>query len=879
MTFAKTKKRLTKIFLSRVRFSGSIRNAYNLVEACIIGVLSAFAAIFLKEGIGWLGGYRLQAIEIWGAIWVLPIIGLLCGLMAGWLIDNVSPAAAGGGIPQVTAALSGFPQILSLKVAVIKSISSILILSSSLVLGRRAPTVHIGACLAAQWSDWLPSTPEHRRQLIAAGAAAGLAAGFNTPIAGVLFVIEELMRDASNITLETAILASFVGSIVSQSISGTENFNITPIVTNLNHLSGFDIFFYIILGLLAGVLGGLFNRFFYASLAFNQRSQLSRTWRMGLAGLLSGLVVAFLPSSFYDKQGLLQFLMTTQGGDFNFNAITFLSYFFLSAIAASSGAPGGLFAPALIMGAALGDMVGTGKIFLFDTGIEYLDSLVGMGAFFTGVIRVPVTATIIVFEMTGDFQLVLPLMISCAISYFVAETVSKGSVYNHLLESMGISIEETNDPHFLKGLTAGSIMHSNVEALSADLTLEEASAIIACSHHRGFPVLELEKIVGIFTEGDISRLVDTPGDTILADIMTTEPITVSPDTPLSDVLYLLNQYKFSRLPVVEQGKLVGIITRSDIINAEAKWISGKAPLVNRQKNAYTIYQTRSPQRGKGRILLPLANPQTAPALFKIAAAIANYYDYEIECIEILKIPKSNSPQLTQVNPMQSRSLMQRAEKWGRRAKVNVHTRVCIATDIASAMVEVIAEGNISLMLMGWKGNTSAGGAFFHDLADVLIRQVSCDLVMVKLGQESYSYPYDFKVSGNWLIPYSGGPNVTRALELLPSLTSLYAPEVAPTILLSQVFYNSVPNLIFLEKTSKMISEQSGLKVVNLPVCSGSVAQGIIDLANNKQPQVVMLGASAEGLLQQAINGSLAEAIAFNVNTTVILVRGAIILSG
>ncbi|ELR99849.1 chloride channel protein [Gloeocapsa sp. PCC 73106] len=875
MPFAWNRKNLTKILLSRTLFRSSFGTAYNLFEAALIGVFSAFAALLLKQGIGWLGGYRLAAVEAWGAIWALPLIGLLSGLIAGWLIDNMSPEAAGGGVPQVKAALSGFPIALSLKVALVKGISTILVLSSSLVLGRRAPTVHIGAALAAQWSDWMPTTPEHRRQMIAAGAAAGLAAGFNTPIAGVLFVVEELMRDASNLTLETAILASFVGSVVSRRL--TEGSEFTQAVANLHPPIDFtasEIFSYVLLGLLAGILGGLFNRFFYAALTVNKRSPLSRTWRMGLVGMISGLVITFLPSLFYDKEGLLQFLMTTEG-DFSLTGSAFVAYFFLSALGASTGAPGGLFAPALIMGASLGDIVGTAKMTLLGNGSEYIYTLTGMGAFFTSVVRVPVTATIIVFEMTGDFELVLPLMIACAVAYFAAETVSKGSVYGHLLESMGIPIQEqANDPYFLKGLTAFSIMQSKVEALSSDLTLGEASVIMSRSHHRGFPVLELEKIVGIFTQGDLRRLNNPPSEIILKEVMTSPPITVTPDAPLSNVLYLLDEYKFSRLPVTERGKLVGIITRTDIINAEAKWISGKAPLINRQKNAYTIYQTRSFQRSKGRILLPLSNPQTAPSLFKIATAIASYYEYEIECIEIIRIPKHNSPQQTQVNPIQSRSLMQRAEKWGRRSKIPVHTRVCIATDIAEAMLEVIAEGNIKLVLAGWKGNTSTPGAIFGDLADVLIDQVACDLVMVKLGQYPYSYPNDFKNGGTWLIPYAGGPNSSKALELLPSLAYLYPKSADPTILLSQVSAANQPNFSDLEKGKNSLRAESDLNVTTIALVSNSTAQAIINLAEEKRPQLVMLGASGTGLLQQAINGNVTETIAHSVKTTVILVRSA-----
>ena len=166
-----------------------------ILEAGLIGLLAGLAAVLLKQGIGWLGGWRVHLANEIPAWIALPVIGLVGGFLSGFLIEKFAPEAAGSGIPQVKAALGYVPIALNLRVAVVKIVSTILSLGSGLALGRQGPTVQIGAAIAGQVSLWIPNSPEYQRQLIAAGAAAGLAAGFNAPIAGVLFVIEELLHD------------------------------------------------------------------------------------------------------------------------------------------------------------------------------------------------------------------------------------------------------------------------------------------------------------------------------------------------------------------------------------------------------------------------------------------------------------------------------------------------------------------------------------------------------------------------------------------------------------------------------------------------------------------------------------------------------------
>lgn len=285
---------------SRIFARSSIDNRYALLEACLIGFLSGISALFLKSGIGWLGGLRIKATYLFDPHLSLPIVGLLLGILAGWAIELLAPAAAGGGIPQVKAVLAGYPLLINLRVALVKTLGTILVLGAGLTLGRRGPTVHIGAALAAQLSRWIPNSPTNRRQMIAAGAAAGLAAGFNTPIAGVLFVVEELMRDISGLTLETAILASFTGAVVSRLFGGTAlNLSLAGRTANFTAV---EIPFYLILGIFAGILGGLFNKGVIWGTKFHRRLPISMPLRIGIAGLISGLVISFLPNVFWDHE-------------------------------------------------------------------------------------------------------------------------------------------------------------------------------------------------------------------------------------------------------------------------------------------------------------------------------------------------------------------------------------------------------------------------------------------------------------------------------------------------------------------------------------------------------------------------------------------------
>jgi CIC family chloride channel protein len=545
-----------------------------MVEACAIGLAAGFSAYLLKEGASILSGWRINAASSLSPFIVWPAIGCAGGLAAGWLVEKVAPEATGSGIPQVKALLGRVRVNLGLKVALVKLLGGVIALGTGMPLGREGPTVQVGAGLAAEFSRRTSISPERQRQLIAAGAGAGLAAAFNAPIAGFLFVLEELMQDLSALTVGTAIVACFVASVVAR-LLGVHSLDIKwSELPKLGSFAVVDIPFYLLLGLLSGLLGALFNRLLIATMRFNARFlPVGMRWRVALAGLSTGIVSAFLPLFFAGGEGspLRQMLASSQA-TWQLAAAAFFLQGIVILVDYGSGAPGGLFGPSVALGAALGYVVGYWEHVLVGGSLPSTFALVGMGTFFTAVCRVPMTAIVIVFEMTHNFNIVLQLMFGCVVSHMVAESVWKGSVYDHLLKFQGIVLKRDSPAaRALSDVTVRAVMQKTVVSLPVELTLEQALEKFKISRHRGFPVTDEGRLAGIVTQTDLIGTAERslPPETPLRDIMSVQPVTVSPGDSMADVLRLLDPDQYGLWPVMEDDRLVGVISSTDVLRAIA----------------------------------------------------------------------------------------------------------------------------------------------------------------------------------------------------------------------------------------------------------------------------------------------------------------------
>ena len=475
-----------------------------------------------------------------------------------------SPAS---GIPQVKAALNKIPSKLDFRVAVSKLIASIVALGVGLPLGKEGPTVQIGAAAAAILNRIGLRSYRSRRQLIAAGAGAGLAAAFNAPLAGIIFVIEELLKEISSVTIGTALLACFFAAIVSRWL-GNHSLDI-PLdsIFPKAFFGSWDLPFCLILGAVSGVMGVFYNRGIILCSSWNEKL-LGHCYvlRIGIAGLVCGLVLALLPQTFREVTGVRQLLM--EGRGVNFALVVFGANFALSIFAYGSGSPGGLFAPSLTIGSALGFLIGTVEVMLIPSAGDapLTLALAGMGAFFTGVARVPITASVIVFEITADFNVLLPLLISSITAYYVGEKLMPGSIYDLLLERQGINLPSSNEPVSpLDFLTVAECMQHVVQTVTADVDREHAFQMMMASTHKGFPVVRDGSLIGFITRAELDHAGQTVGE-----IMIQPAISINDNESLNTAIAIMDQKQINRLPVTDGEKLKGIITRTDIIKSIAK---------------------------------------------------------------------------------------------------------------------------------------------------------------------------------------------------------------------------------------------------------------------------------------------------------------------
>ena len=412
------------------------RQSTALIEIAAVGILTAAAAHVLSHSVGWLGSLRLQLSQSEHRTWLLPLFGLLGGLLCGLIVRYVAPEITGSGIPQVKGYLRGHQIPMNLRSMIAKLVAGILALGCGLPLGREGPTVQIGASLSGMFVSLLSSGEKLKRQFVAAGAGAGLAAAFNAPLAGVIFVVEELVKEVSSSFVITAGLACFAAASMSQ-LLGNHSLDLSshsdfPVC----HFQFEDIPYLFILGIVCGALGSFFNWLIILGMkwrvkVFKKNYPLS----IGIAGLICGSTVALLPQSMHNIAGI-KYLIIAHNPTLEFACTALAISFLITIISYISGAPGGLFGPSLTIGCATGYMLGATEMGEWANASNAPDlfALAGMGAFFSAVARVPITATVIVFEITRDFNLLLPLLMTTMVAYTVGEKIYSGSLYDRLLD-------------------------------------------------------------------------------------------------------------------------------------------------------------------------------------------------------------------------------------------------------------------------------------------------------------------------------------------------------------------------------------------------------------------------------------------------------------
>ncbi len=368
----------------------------------------------------------------WGLLLVLAVCGTGAG-SALWLVRRFAPETSGSGIPHLKSVLHRLRGMNWRRVLLVKFASGTLGIGSGLALGREGPTVQMGGAVGQMVSGWLRSSARERHILIAAGAGAGLAAAFNAPLAGVVFVLEELRRDFAPGALTGAFVASVTADVVVRLLTGQSPvFHVaSPPVPPLSCLPLF-----LILGVTAGLLGVVFNRGLLGSLRLFERTS---RWPLGLPAALVGIAVGmigwFAPQAIGGGGPLVQ---DTLNGRIGLQALSafLLLRFVLTMVSYGTGAAGGIFAPLLVLGAQAGLLVGLmgQAVFPSAAGFGTSFAVVGMAALFTAIVRAPLTGIVLILEMTSSYPLMLPLLAACFTAYALADMLHDRPIYEALLE-------------------------------------------------------------------------------------------------------------------------------------------------------------------------------------------------------------------------------------------------------------------------------------------------------------------------------------------------------------------------------------------------------------------------------------------------------------
>jgi len=349
------------------------------------------------------------------------------------LTRRYAPEASGSGIPHIEAVLHRLRELDWTRVLPVKFFGGIFAIGGGLALGREGPTVQMGGAIGDAVSKALKVSPRERRTLIAAGSGAGLAAAFNAPLSGLVFVLEEVRRDFQPIVFGAAFVAAVIADIVARIGAGP-----FPVFTVPNYpnppLPSLVVF--IVVGIAAGFLGVMFNRGLLGTMdLYGRIPDKYIVPAVALTGGIIGLIAWFSPISIGSGHTLAELALK---GELLLGAIPlfFIIRFILTTTSYSTGTPGGIFAPLLVLGALIGLAIGmiANKYFPEIAPIPAVFAVVGMAAYFTAIVRAPLTGIMLIIEMTGNYELLLPLLVSCFCAYAVAEYLKDLPIYESLLE-------------------------------------------------------------------------------------------------------------------------------------------------------------------------------------------------------------------------------------------------------------------------------------------------------------------------------------------------------------------------------------------------------------------------------------------------------------
>jgi len=524
--------------------------------------------------------------ETWGNAYLViaPTIG---GLLVGLLVYFFAPEAKGHGVPEVMEAVALQGGVIRPIVVLIKSLASSLSIGSGGSVGREGPIVQIGSALGSTIGQKLHFSEDRIRNLVGCGAAAGIAATFNAPIAGFIFAMEVILGDFGVSNFSSVAISSFTAAVI-----GRIAFGDVPAFSIPAHelLTLWEYPLYAVIGVIAALVAVAYVRLLYgAEDAFDDIKAIPAYVKPAIGGLLLGLLaLMYLRALPLGESGIPhvygvgystieQALLgqMTLGAALALMVLKMLS----TALTIGSGGSGGIFAPSLFIGATFGAAAGAVLHALLPGALGPIGAyaLVGMGAVFAAAAQAPITAVLILFELTDDYRIILPLLLAAGIATILSRQWLGGeSIYTLKLSRRGIRLRHGRDTDLMESILIQQVLNDQPVTVNHAFQANALVDLFLQTDLHAFPILDDErKLCGTVSLADLRRNMDAENlhELTVADIGTREPLVVYPDESLRIALRRMAHRDLSCLPVVSRRnrhKLLGVVNRSDIITAYEK---------------------------------------------------------------------------------------------------------------------------------------------------------------------------------------------------------------------------------------------------------------------------------------------------------------------
>ena len=557
-----------KFFRETGYFLQEIARSKIILQAILVGLISGLLVVLFKVCINKLFALiqnYISQFDLIHKLFIFPIITTFGGLISGILVYKFAPETKGSGIPFVKMVMARMGNITRVRTIVVKFLAGVAGIGTGLSLGREGPSVQLGAGAGALVGKIFKMKGTDQGKLIAAGAGSAIGATFNAPIAGTIFVLEELVNKFSASLLFPVLVATVTASSVARHFLGNNPSFTIPYITHDLSFEGISVC--IILGIVAGFLGVAFAKIIYKNNEFFEKMDKIPNWlKPAIAGFGIGVIGIFIPyvlgSGNLSVDLLLQHKLAL-----SVVVLVFAVKFFVTPFCFGSGAAGGIFLPMLMLGSFLGYIVASiFNMFGFHVDVVVM-AMIGMGAFLASVARTPITAVVMVFEMTAGYTHILPIMLSAAIADLIAEKLNHRPIYASLI----VNQVKSQEAKLLSSLLVKNYMKTDLVCFSSNMTISMVQEKIKNYSFKTYPVKnDKNKLLGLITKSDIEDAifqgVDT--NTEINKLMNPSPVTIEPSENLYIAYFRLHSNNAQCLVVVDKNnKIKGLITRQDINKA------------------------------------------------------------------------------------------------------------------------------------------------------------------------------------------------------------------------------------------------------------------------------------------------------------------------